>query len=1001
MASIKNGFDLSPERLESIKRATDRLYRVAQRTMDKRHSDVWYHALKVLHEHNNPFYARALTYMNHMPVTIDEFIESEDFLGHDPDFKVWPALREDLRNMNPDIFTGKPHIFQTFDGGATGTGKALCLDTPIPTPNGFIRMGDIKTGDKVYDEAGKICNVVKAHPVLKNRLCYKVIFDDGSSIVADNEHLWLTYTATNRAQKTQPKIKTTQEVLDTLLTERGARNHAIPVCGAVEGKDILNRGIDPYTLGAWLGDGSSVDNQLFGKDPEIADEISRFYPIEWKKYKHDKPETCPRFRVTGLAAILRKLNLLKNKHIPEKFLWLPQTDRLALLQGLMDTDGTVCKRQGTCSFSNKNEKLIDGVLQLCLGLGLKAVKRERSIKGCVYFDVNFTPPKGFQVFRLARKQKYADRDFKKESPARWRYIVAVCPVKSRPVRCLTVDSPSRLYLCGKQFIPTHNTHKAHITQMYQLYLLSCFERPVRLWPRLSSNTPLVFVFQSVQERITKRVIYEPFREMFTNLPFVKRNLIWDRDKENVLHLNNNIQVVPALAAINNIVGQGIVSALIDEVNFMSVVEESKQIIGPRGQGGRFDQAQVIYNNLTRRRKSRFITAGPSPGIISVLSSVRYIGDFMDRRLEAINNKRGTPEEEKDVVVIRRAQYEAQPEEDYSGKKFRLLVGAMNYGTRILKEHETAGKDYPENARIELVPVEYLTDFRNDPEGSLRDICGIATDVISPFITQRHKIIAAIMRGTERNLKCWVDSPDIDLSEFAPGEYAMPQIIEDNLPDKEDRKKPRFVHVDLSLTGDRCGIAIVKVAGHISVANKEGLSELLPHYVLEQGITIKPSTTHELDIVEVRKWIVALKEYYGFNIHTVSYDGFQSSESMQMLRRVGIMSVKISVDTTMEPYELLKAAIYQDRFDCQDHEILKLELTGLEHNNRKKKIDHPVRGTKDLADAAAGAVFSASQSRVIRAETMVSTSTGETSERTADGRLKITTRPSSGRRPIRR
>jgi hypothetical protein len=668
MASIMDDFDLSPERLEAVKRAADKLYLVAQKTMDSRYREVWYHALKILHEQANPFYVRALTFMNHMPVTIDEFIESEEYLGHDPDFKVWPALREDLRNMNPDIFMGHQHVFQTFDGGATGTGK---------------------------------------------------------------------------------------------------------------------------------------------------------------------------------------------------------------------------------------------------------------------------------------------------------------------------------------------THKAHITQMYQLYLLSCFDRPVRLWPRLSSNTPLVFVFQSVQERVTKRVIYEPFRDMFTNIPFVKKNLIWDRDKENVLHLNNNVQVVPALAAVNNIVGQGIVSAILDEVNFMSVVEDSKQVVGARGQGGKFDQAQVIYNNLTRRRKSRFITKGPSPGIISVLSSVRYLGDFMDRRLEEINNKRGTPEEEKDVVVIRRAQYEAQPEEDYSGQKFRLLVGSTNYGTRVLKDHEEAGKDYPENARVEFVPVEYLTDFKNDPEGALRDVCGIATDVIAPFITQRHKIIAAIMRGTERNLKSWVDNSDIELSEFAPDETPMPQIIEENLPDEEDRKKPRFVHVDLSLTGDRCGIAIVKVAGHVSVANKEGLSELLPHYVLEQGITIKPSTSHELDIVEVRKWIVALKEYYGFNIHTVSYDGFQSSESMQMLRRAGILSLKISVDETMEPYDLLKAAIYQDRFDCQDHEILKIELAGLERNAKKKKVDHPPKGSKDLADAVAGAVFSASQSRIIRAETTISTQTGETTERTASGRLKTTTRPSSGRRPIRR
>lgn len=548
---------------------------------------------------------------------------------------------------------------------------------------------------------------------------------------------------------------------------------------------------------------------------------------------------------------------------------------------------------------------------------------------------------------------------------------------------------------------TGKTHKASITQAYQLYVLSCFNKPTRLWPRLSGNVPLLFVFQSVQERVTKRVIYEPFRELFTSIPYVKKHLTWDKQKDNVLMFDNGIQVVPALAAVNNIVGQAIVSAILDEVNFMSVVEDSKQAVGARGQGGHFDQAQVIYNNITRRRKSRFITKGPSPGIISVLSSVRYIGDFMDRRLKQIEDAKGTENEEHDIFVMRRAQYQAQPKEDYSGQTFRLLVGATEYGTRILKDNEKAGTHYPQNARVELVPIEYKKDFTNDPEGALRDICGIATDVISPFITQRHKIIAAILRGTQAEMKPWVNKADIILGEEEVDEDAsyMPQIIEENLP--LDRHTPRFIHIDLSLTGDRCGIAIVKVSKMVDVLGANKVVEVLPHFVLEQGITIKPNTSNELDIAELRKWIVSLKEYYDFNIHTVSYDGFQSAESLQMLRKVGIQAINISVDKTLEPYETLKRAIYQDRFDCQDHDILKLELSGLEMNYKKKKVDHPPKGSKDLADAVAGAVYSASISRSVRKNTDVVNTKGENSTKDKSGRRRVKMRPQSGRKRISR
>lgn len=538
---------------------------------------------------------------------------------------------------------------------------------------------------------------------------------------------------------------------------------------------------------------------------------------------------------------------------------------------------------------------------------------------------------------------------------------------------------------------TGKTMKAMVTQAYQLYTLNCFKKPIKLWPRLSANTPLIFAFQSVQERVTKRVIYEPFRTMFTNIPYVREHLHWDKDKDNELEFSTGIKVIPILAAVTNIVGQAIVSGILDEVNFMSVVEDSKQVTGARGQGGRFDQAQVIYTNITRRRKSRFITKGPSPGCISVLSSVRYLGDFMDKRLKEIEELG-----EKNIHVMRRAQYEAQPATDYSGKKFRLLVGRSEYATRVLKKDEREGVDYAQGATVKLIPIEYLDDFKRDPEGSLRDICGIATDVISPFITQRHKIIEAIIRGKDAGMRPWVTNPDIELGAEELGGASMPQIIPENLP--RDRDKPRFVHIDLSLKQDRCGIAIVKVLGHVAQRGDNGIVENVPVYAVEQGITIKPNAANELDLEAVRKWIIALKTHYGFNIHTVSYDGFQSAESMQMMRKSGILSWNVSADKTTEPYEYLKTCLYQDRINFQDHEILKVELAGLEINTKKRKVDHPPKGSKDLADAVCCAVFSASQNRNVRAVTSV---TNNAAPQYRNGRRVQTERPKSASRRPRR
>jgi hypothetical protein len=84
--------------------------------------------------------------------------------------------------------------------GGQGSGKALALDTPIPTPNGWTTMGALQTGDRVFDERGQACKVTKAYPVLHGRPCYEVEFSDGTVIVADADHQWITETRAERVR---------------------------------------------------------------------------------------------------------------------------------------------------------------------------------------------------------------------------------------------------------------------------------------------------------------------------------------------------------------------------------------------------------------------------------------------------------------------------------------------------------------------------------------------------------------------------------------------------------------------------------------------------------------------------------------------------------------------------------------------------------------------------------------------------------------------------------
>lgn len=119
------------------------------------------------------------------------------------------------------------------------TGKALDEDTPIPTPTGWVRNGDIKEGEYVFDEHGKPCKVLYAHEPLYDRDCYKVTFDNGEEIVADSSHIWFTQTSTDRKSKRLGGDKTTLDILNSLLKSDGSPNHRIPY--ATEGVEYTEK----------------------------------------------------------------------------------------------------------------------------------------------------------------------------------------------------------------------------------------------------------------------------------------------------------------------------------------------------------------------------------------------------------------------------------------------------------------------------------------------------------------------------------------------------------------------------------------------------------------------------------------------------------------------------------------------------------------------------------------------------------------------------------------
>lgn len=377
-------------------------------------------------------------------------------------------------------------------------GKALHVDTPIPTPDGWKKMGELQEGDKVFDEKGKPCNVTFATDYQYDHRCYEVQFSDGSTLIADEDHEWTVDTKSSRKARGRainpqslPVTLTTKQMLDSLYVECGNKlevNYSIETSGPVEYAEN-DLPLDPWVFGLWLADGTSREGVI-----TMGDQDYGFLSAELDRlgYKHTKmPSAKHGYKIDGLFKQLNALSCLKKyqrtnaktgvvypanlqeKFIPRIFLQGSVQQREALLQGLMDGDGTASGQlNGNCEFSVCNKRLAEDVYELIQSLGYRATWKESdaTLNGRIVgtrYRINWTPWRA--VFRIPRKLARQNLQDQPSSRLRCRYIVAIKLVDSVPVKCIGVDSPSSLYLAGKNFIPTHNSWTMALFMLHYAY----------------------------------------------------------------------------------------------------------------------------------------------------------------------------------------------------------------------------------------------------------------------------------------------------------------------------------------------------------------------------------------------------------------------------------------------------------------------------------------------------------------------------------------------------
>jgi len=402
-----------------------------------------------------------------------------------PKLTIDIPTRLPLREYQADGVAYGMEKLHFINGDAPGLGKEQPLSSLIATPDGFVKMGNVKIGTSVFGADGNIYNVTGVFPQGKKDV-YEITFNDGVVTHCGIDHLWKIRDANRRRRGNGWIIKPLSfmlkwGVLSKLDNKReksgrkAALKWEIPMCDPVKysEKDYL---IHPYLLGIMLGDGSLGNKCICISIPdtekEILDRITYLIP-EYMKFTPNRSGACPNYSLVQKYAYknnpfmkeIRELKLDVNgskKFIPEIYLHGSVEQRIELLRGLMDSDGSAKKNRLT--FHSKSKSLVDSVATLVRSLGGQAIiriyDRTHHNKGIEYqlnIRIKICP------FYLTRK--IAQYNIKKENYCS-RYIKSVVLKSNEECQCISVSAPDKLYLTDN-YIVTHNTFQT-ITTIYAL-----------------------------------------------------------------------------------------------------------------------------------------------------------------------------------------------------------------------------------------------------------------------------------------------------------------------------------------------------------------------------------------------------------------------------------------------------------------------------------------------------------------------------------------------------
>ena len=468
--------------------------------------------------------------------------------------------------------------------------------------------------------------------------------------------------------------------------------------------------------------------------------------------------------------------------------------------------------------------------------------------------------------------------------------------------------------------------------LYDLCKITHLKNPQAKFHLLESTTILYAVINATLT-LAKDVLLLQLDEMLSTSPYFRMLM---KKSSGATKFPHNVDII-AGSRFDQVMGRAIIGAILDEMNFQNRVA---------------DQAMANYNSVRQRVTSRFLTKGGTwPAHMWLVSSKSDERGWLQTHIESMKT-------EPTVKIFEYPVWEVLVDKGiYSGETFKVFIGDKTRDPFIVERPDQI-IGIGEELLID-VPTEYTVEFTKDIFRALQDLAGAGTWSIRNFINSGLLIEECQIRNNP------VTQEVITLDFYDQSQKLIDYLQYYNITMDS---RARFIHVDMSLTNsggkNRTGIACSRFDGYVTLTRLDPLTGQTvqvrePIFYTDFVLAIEPRPGHEIAIYKIKNFLTDLRKR-GFPIARVTTDGYQSANLRQDLTLLGFEAELLSVDKKKEPYYNLKNAILESRFNCVKHSIIDEELISLIDD--EKKIDHPIDGSKDLADAICGSLWSAYESQ---------------------------------------